>query len=166
MIERDIPKAGQDETTTMRAFLDYHRQTLELKCDGLDAEQLARRSAPPSTMSLLGIVRHLAEVERGWFDRVAGRSRGHYYCTDAEPDADFDGASANPALVNEAFANWREAVAEGREVAGAHSLDDWFESAYGPLTIRWLYAHLLEEYARHNGHADLLREAIDGATGE
>jgi uncharacterized damage-inducible protein DinB len=166
VIERVDPEPGQDERTTMLAFLDYHRQTFELKCEGLDAEQLARRSVPPSTMSLLGILRHLAEVERSWFDRVAGRTRPEHYCTEAEPDADFDGAIADPAVVAEAFANWKAAIVESRVVAATAGLDDWFSSRHGRLAVRWLYAHLLEEYARHNGHADLLRETIDGATGE
>ena len=151
----------------MLEFLDYHRATFAWKCEGLDAEQLARRSAPPSTMSLLGLLRHLADVERSWFDRVAGRRREQYYFTDGEPDLDFDGAIADPEIVAQAYANWAEAIADSRAVAATVGLDDWFESTHsGRLTVRWLYAHLLEEYARHNGHADLLREAIDGATGE
>jgi uncharacterized damage-inducible protein DinB len=117
-------------------------------------------------MSLLGILRHLADVERSWFDRVTGRVREEYYFTEQDPDRDFDGAIADPDMVAEAFANWEEAIAESRATAETAGLEDWFDSRWGPLTVRWMYAHLLEEYARHNGHADLLREAIDGETGE
>jgi uncharacterized damage-inducible protein DinB len=166
MIERIDPTPGENELTTMVAFLDYHRATFAWKCEGLDAEQLARRSAPPSTMSLLGILRHLCDVERAWFDRVAGRSRDQYYFTDAEPDRDFNDAVADGQVVEQAYANWHEAITDGKAVLAGVELDTWFESPYGPLTVRWLLAHLLEEYARHNGHADLLREAIDGAVGE
>jgi uncharacterized damage-inducible protein DinB len=165
MTEREDTQPGNDELTTMLDFIEYHRQTFAWKCEGLDAEQLARRSMPPSTLSLLGLLRHLADVERAWFDRVAGRERPKYYF-DGEPSSAFRLATGDPAQVAEAWANWHEAVADGKAVAATVGLDDWFESRYGPLTIRWLYAHLLEEYARHNGHADLLREAIDGATGE
>jgi hypothetical protein len=166
VIERVDPEPGLDEKTTMLAFLDYHRQTFAWKCEGLDALQMARRSAPPSSLSLLGILRHLADVERSWFDRVIGRDREQYYYTDADPDRDFDGAIADPIVVAEAYTNWEQAMADSREVAASAGLDDWFDSPHGRKTVRWLYAHLLEEYARHNGHADLLREAIDGAAGE
>ena len=166
MIERLDPAPGQDERATMLAFLDYHRQTFAWKCEGLDAVEMARRSAPPSALSLLGILRHLADVERSWFDRVIGRERAQYYYTDADPDRDFDGAIADPIVVAEAYTNWEQAIGDSREVAATAQLDDWFDSPHGRMTVRWLYAHLLEEYARHNGHADLLREAIDGATGE
>ena len=167
MTERIDPAPGNDEKTTLLEFLDYHRATFAWKCEGLDPEQLARRATPPSNMSLLGILRHLADVERSWFDRVAGRKRAQYYFSEDEPDLGFDGAVADPDVVAQAYANWADAVADSRAVAATAGLDDWFESSfYGQLTVRWLYAHLLEEYARHNGHADLLREAIDGATGE
>ena len=165
-MERIDPEPGRDELTTMVGFLDYHRATFAMKCDGLDAEQLARRSAPPSTLSLLGILRHLCDVERSWFDRVAGRSRDQYYFTDADPDRDFNGAVGEPEVVAQAYANWQEAIEDGRAVLAGVELDTWFDSPHGRLTVRFLLAHLLEEYARHNGHADLLREAIDGATGE
>ena len=165
MTERETPAAGLAERETLEAFLDYHRATLAWKCEGLDAEQLARRASPPSELSLLGLVRHMADVERAWFDRVAARHRPHYYFDGSEGFA-FRGAVADPDVVARAFADWHEAVEEGKTVLAGVGLEDWFESKYGPLTIRWLFGHLIEEYARHNGHADLLREAIDGMTGE
>ena len=149
-------------------WLDFHRATLEMKCAGLTPEQLARRSVPPSTMSLLGLVRHLAEVEQVWFERVDKRPHGpRPYSTAEEPDRDFDGATGDRQTVAEAFADWRRAIEVSRRVAAAHKLDDTFENKHGKrISLRWVMVHLIEEYARHNGHADLLRETIDGVTGE
>jgi len=166
MVDRIDPAPGQDEKTTMLAFLDYHRATFAWKCEGLDAEQLARRAIPPSDLSLLGLLRHLADVERNWWGRVIGQEHRPKYYDDGAPDSSIRNVSADEALVAEAYANWNEAIAEGRAIAESADLDQWFDSRHGPLTVRWLYAHLLEEYARHNGHADLLRECIDGAVGE
>jgi hypothetical protein len=165
MTDRADTRPGLGERETLHDFLEYHRATFAWKCEGLDAEQLARRAVPPSTMSLLGLLRHLSDVERAWGDRVAGREPGQYYF-DGEPSSSFRGAAADPQLVAEAYANWAEAIADANVSLAGADLDDWFESKHGRLTVRWLYAHLLEEYARHNGHADLLREAIDGSTGE
>jgi uncharacterized damage-inducible protein DinB len=161
------PRLG-DERTTLTEFVRVQRLTLELKCRGLDAEQLARRSVEPSTMSLLGLVRHLAEVERGWFRRrFAGQDVGKRYQTPEQPDGDFDGAVADPAVVEEAWAAWREEVAFAEEFTAATDLGFVGHDGAGePLSLRELLVHIVEEYARHNGHADLLRERIDGATGE
>jgi len=163
----DPPFTG-DERATLTGFLDYQRATLEWKCSGLAPEELARRAAPPSTLSLLGLVRHMVEVEHAWFDRVAtGERRPYQYCTDDDRDGDFNGASADPAVVAEAFASWHAAIDEAREITARTDLDARFEHPQaGPITLRWVLTHMIEEYARHNGHADLLREAIDGATGE
>lgn len=159
----------QDERGTLVEYLRYQRLTLEIKCRGLDAEQLARRSVPPSTMSLLGLVRHLAEVERSWFRRViAGEDVPRRYATEDEPDADFDGATGTDAAVAEAWAAWRAEVAfaEG-VVAAAPSLDVTGTTRYGTVvSLREVLVHMIEEYARHNGHADLLRERIDGRVGQ
>jgi uncharacterized damage-inducible protein DinB len=168
----DDPRAGGptlgDERTTLTEFLRGQRLTLELKCSGLDAEQLARRSVEPSTMSLLGLVRHLAEVERGWFRRrFAGQDVDKRYQTPEEPDGDFDGAVADPAVVEEAWAAWRDEVAFAEEFTAATDLDFVGHDGAGePLSLRELLVHMVEEYARHNGHADLLRERIDGRVGE
>jgi hypothetical protein len=168
--ERD-PRVGARTTGDERAmlvdFLRAQRATLELKCAGLDVE-LSRRSVEPSTLSLLGLVRHLADVERRWFRQVlAGEDVAPRFATNANPDGDFDGATADPAVVAEAWAAWRDEVAfaDGFVGAAPHldvvGTDGW----RGTVSLRWVLVHLIEEYARHNGHADLLRERIDGATG-
>jgi uncharacterized damage-inducible protein DinB len=161
------PRLG-DERTTLTEFLRCQRLTLELKCRGLDAEQLARRSVEPSTMSLLGLVRHLAEVERGWFRRrFAGHDVPKRYQTPEQPDGDFDGAVADAAVVEEAWQAWREEVAFAEEFTAATVLDFVAHDGAGdPISLRELLVHMVEEYARHNGHADLLRERIDGRLGQ
>jgi len=158
-----------DERTTLLDYLRYQRLTLEIKCEGLDAEQLARRSVEPSTMSLLGLVRHLAEVERSWFRRTMSGDLGHprLYKSEAEPDADFDGAVADAAVVEEAWRNLREEQAfTDRFVAATDDLGFVADDPQGPVSLREVLVHLIEEYARHNGHADLLRERIDGRIGQ
>jgi uncharacterized damage-inducible protein DinB len=156
------------ERETLADYLDFHRKTLQLKCEGLDPEQLARRSVPPSTMSLLGLVRHMAHVERVWFRiRFAGHDVPRLYQTPEEPDADFDGAVGDQAVVDEAWARWREEVAFAEEFFRDHDLDFVGSTGDGdPFSLRELIVHMIEEYARHNGHADLLRECIDGRVGQ
>ena len=168
MTERPEPPYEADEKTMLLAFLDFHRATLAWKCENLSPEQLAARAVPTSTLSLLGIVRHMAEVERGWFDKVAGTPRPAIYFTDAEPDLDFDGAVADADVVRRAFADWQAEIENARAVAGRTPLESTFVHPRDKITMthQWVLMHMLEEYARHNGHADLLREAIDGATGE
>jgi uncharacterized damage-inducible protein DinB len=165
---RPEPPQVADEKSTLEGFLDFHRATLEWKCAGLSPEQLARRAVLPSTMSLLGLVRHLAEVEWAWFDRVdTGTRRPPVYYSDEDPDGEFDGAVADIAVVEDAFASWRRAVEQSRAVAARTALDATFEhERNGTTSFRWVLAHMIEEYARHNGHADLLRQVIDGSTGE
>jgi len=157
-----------DERATLVEFLRCQRLTLQIKCDGLDAEQLARRSVEPSTMSLLGLVRHMAEVERTWFRRrFAGHDVSKRYQSDAEPDGDFDGAVADQAVVDEAWAAWREEVEFAEEFARVTDLGFVGQDSAGtPVSLRELLVHMVEEYARHNGHADLLRERIDGRVGQ
>jgi hypothetical protein len=168
--DRVDPPLEGDERATLTAFLDYQRQTLEWKCSGLTPEQLAQRAMSPSTLSLLGIVRHMAEVEWSWFDRFVldGKRRDPYFFSLDDRDRDFDGAVADPAVVAEAFEKWHGAADESRAVIARTDLDSTFlhERWAVRISLRWVLAHMLEEYARHNGHADLLREAIDGATGE
>ncbi|MBL7498203.1 DinB family protein [Frankia sp. CNm7] len=161
----DEPTSG-GEREQLESWLDYHRQTLLLKCSGLTAEQLRQRSVPPSALSLLGLVRHMADVERSWFRRrFAGEDVSYLWFTEENLDADFDDVDgADP---QEAFDALAAEVALARSVAAGRSLDDTFVSRSGvTLTLRWVYLHMIEEYARHNGHADLLRERIDGATGD
>ena len=160
-----------DERSTLLGFLRWHRATLELKCSGLSPAELARRSAEPSTMSLLGIVRHLADVERGWSRRfMAGLDAPPLFYSKAEPDADFDGADPDPESVARAWEAWRaEAAFTDELIASAPSLDipgEKEDRDRGPMSLRWVLVHLVEEYARHCGHADLLRECIDGRTGQ
>lgn len=149
------------------AWLDYHRSTLLHKCSGLDDDQLRRRAAEPSTLSLLGLVRHMTDVERGWFRRGVGRqtdAAAIYYGEDNR-DGDFDDVdSADPEAD---FAAFRAEVELCRAAAAPASLDDTFTSRDGQtFSVRWVYIHMIEEYARHNGHADLLRERIDGVVGD
>ena len=154
------------ERATLDAWLDYHRATLAIKCEGLDDSQLRERSAPPSTLSLLGLVRHMAEVERGWFRRtLAGEQAPPLYYSDSDPDGEFD--HVDTADVVEAFATWREECDHARSlVAAAESLEVTGTRRGEAISLRWILTHMIEEYARHNGHADLLRQRIDGAVGE
>jgi uncharacterized damage-inducible protein DinB len=161
------PRLG-GERATLAEFLRGQRLTLELKCAGLDAEQMARRSVEPSTMSLLGLIRHMAEVERAWFrSRFAEADKTRRYQTPDDPDGDFNGAVADPAVVEEAWAAWRAEVAFANEFIADHDFDFVGKDSQGePVSLRELLVHMIEEYARHNGHADLLRERIDGRVGE
>jgi uncharacterized damage-inducible protein DinB len=167
--ESEDPRGGDTVTVGERAtLLDYlrrYRLTLEMKCAGLDAEQLARRSVPPSTMSLLGLVRHLADVERHWFRMVlAGQDVTRRYRTEADRDADFNGAVADPAVVEEAWQAWRDEVAFAEKFVEEHR--DLDATYGGEAPLRDLLVHMIEEYARHCGHADLIRERIDGRVGQ
>jgi Protein of unknown function (DUF664) len=166
--KRDEPPPAADERATLTGFLDYHRQTLLIKCAGLTPEQLLLRATPPSRLCLLGLVRHLTEVEYGWLvERFAG---GEVRDLFGPGDADFDVVEADEQSVAAAFARYAAQVAESRRLVAGADLDALTAAAH-PRTgehfsLRWILVHLIEEYARHNGHADLLREAIDGATGE
>jgi len=138
-----------------------------MKCSGLDPEQLARRSVPPSTMSLLGLIRHMAEVERSWFRRImAGQDAPRLYRNDEDRDGDWNGALPDRAVVDEAWRVWRDEVRFADAfVADAADLD--VEAVHaGHVHLRWVLVHVIEEYARHCGHADLLRESIDGRVGQ
>jgi hypothetical protein len=165
------PTVG-DERTTLVEALRCARLTLEMKCSGLDAEALARRSVEPSTMSLLGLVRHLAEMERVSFRKVmAGQDGPRLFCSDSDRDGDFDGAVPDPRVVAEAWAAWRTEVDFAqRFVAESPSLDvtgsDRGGVGHGPISLREVLVEMIWEYARHMGHADLLRERIDGRIGQ
>ncbi len=167
-VSRTEPPEVAGEREALQGWLDYHRATLLFKGQGLTGEQLARRAVPPSTLSLLGLVRHMAEVERSWFrTRFAGQTDlGYLYCSDEYPDGDFD--LTDPAA---AEADLRTFVSEcelADAAARGRSLDDTFilPRTGTPMDLRWIYLHMIEEYARHNGHADILREQTDGATGD
>jgi uncharacterized damage-inducible protein DinB len=156
-----------DERTVLTGVLAAQRATLAAKCAGLGAE-LADRSVPPSTLSLLGLVRHLADVERRWFRQVlAKQDAPPRFSSGTAPDGDFDDATEDPAVVALAWTAWREEVAFAEEfTAAAPDLDLTGDDAWrGTVSLRWVLVHMVEEYARHNGHADLLRERIDGKVG-
>jgi uncharacterized damage-inducible protein DinB len=170
------PRLG-DERVTLAEALRCARLTLQMKCAGLDAEAMARRSVEPSTMSLLGLVRHLAEVERATFRvLMAGQDAPPLFCsdTDTDRDGDFDGAVPDPLVMAEAWNAWRaETEFATRFVAEAPSLDitgddplNKHGSGGGPMSLREALVGMIEEYARHMGHADLLRERIDGRIGQ
>ncbi|HEX6246700.1 MAG TPA: DinB family protein [Nocardioidaceae bacterium] len=156
------------EKDTLHSYLRRYRLTLEMKCSGLDAEQLARRSVPPSTLSLLGLVRHLAGVEHHWFQRVLqGKDVAHLYRSETDHGLDFSGAVADPAVVEESWATWRREVAAADAwLAGDVDLDAEVPVHDETAAARDILVHMVEEYARHVGHADLLRECIDGRTGQ
>jgi hypothetical protein len=168
-IERIEPLPSADERTTLEQFLDYYRGTIETKIDGLDDEQ-ARIEIPPSDMTLIGLVRHLAEVERNWFRRrFIGEDAPPMFYSDDDPDGDFHVGPTD--RIADALAVYRAECARAREIAGAApSLDALSVVSVpgydAPVSLRWIYVHMIEETARHAGHADLLRETIDGVTGD
>jgi hypothetical protein len=161
--ERTMPEGLSDERTLLDGWLDYYRATLLVKCDGLTAQQLITRSCQPSSMSLIGLVRHMTEMERMYGHRLADWSTSYLYCTDENEDGDFEAAAAAQAAAD--IETFRAHCVRTRQIMVAHQLDETFgtRSSY---TLRWFYLYLIKEYARHLGHADLLRELIDGVTGE
>jgi uncharacterized damage-inducible protein DinB len=163
------PRENGAETVGERAtLLDYvrrYRLTLEMKCADLDAEQLARRSVPPSTMSLLGLLRHMAEVEQHWFRReMAGHDAPKLYCSEADRDGDWNGAVPDAEVVDEAWRAWRAEVAFAEKFVADTA--DLGTPGITQVPLRDVLVHMIEEYARHCGHADLLRERIDGRVGQ
>ncbi len=164
-IERSVPPLNADERTTLESWLDFHRVTLAMKCEGLDDEQAAATPVPPSGLTLTGLVQHLAEVERNWFRRVlAGEEAPPIYGPKADgPDGGFELAAG--ATLRGALATWRAEVTRAREHCAGRALADTGRFLEQDVSLRWIYVHMIEEYARHNGHADLLRERIDGTTG-
>ncbi len=156
-----------DERATLVNFLEHERDTLAWKCSGLDPDQLRCRAVPPSAMSLLGLIRHLTDVERGWFSGVlAAENRPPlYWSAETRQDTDFDVETAD---VEESMRLWRQECDRSRRImAEIGSLDTTGVSEHTGVvySARWVLNHMIEEYARHNGHADLLRECVDGTTG-
>ncbi|MFF8278426.1 DinB family protein [Streptomyces lateritius] len=163
------PPRTADERTTLTAMLQFQRDTLAMKCAGLTPEELKERAVAPSGLSLVGLVRHAAEVERGWFRNVINgeKSRSPWTPPGSADWADFDVDDLDPTGVEEAFTIWREECARARAVVdAADSLDVRGHIGEEVYSLRYVLAHMIEEYARHNGHADLLRERLDGRTGE
>jgi Protein of unknown function (DUF664) len=161
----DPPYVG-DEREILVAYLDWHRATFEAKCAGIPPSRLSEHSIPPSSLSLHGLVRHLAGVERWWFRiQFAGEDVPLLYYSDDDPDQDFDRLDGD---VSDAFAVWRNECQHSRDVVTrTPSLDETgiMKSNGQPVSLRRVLVNMIAEYARHNGHADLLRERIDGATG-
>ena len=162
-----MPPLNADERTTLESWLDFHRTTLAMKCEGLDDEQAAVASAPPSPVTMTGLVQHMAEVERNWFRRVlAGEQAPPIYDPQADPHGPDGGFElAEGATLRAALSTWRVEVTRAREFCAGHALTDTGRFMDQDVNLRWIYVHMIEEYARHNGHADLIRERIDGAAG-
>jgi len=161
----DEPLTG-GERESLDGFLNWYRGTMLFKCSGLTAEQLAERAIPPSNLSLLGLIRHLSEVERGWFRRRAGAQEiERLYTPDSNSDADFDAATA--AVAEADYATYVAELDLCRAAVAEHELEEriFLTDRQFEVSVRWIYLHLIEEYARHCGHADLLRERIDGTRG-
>jgi uncharacterized damage-inducible protein DinB len=159
----------EGERATLLDYLRNYRLTMEMKCADLDAAQLALRSVPPSTMSLLGLIRHMADVERHWFRQVMAQTDAPaWYWSEDVPEADWAGAVADPAVVDDAWRAWREEVAFAEKfLADSPDLGRRVPMRDGTtVAIRDILVHMIEEYARHCGHADLLRERIDGRVGQ
>ncbi|MEV6347277.1 DinB family protein [Actinoplanes sp. NPDC051851] len=155
-----------DERAMLQGWLDWHRQTLLTKCAGLTAEQLRTASAEPSNLTLLGLVRHMTEVERSWFrKRAAGDAElPDAYCSPENRDGDFDDVAGADAAAD--FAAFPAEIRLCDAAVAGLPLEHEFTGRTGRISLRWVYLHMIEEYARHNGHADLLRERIDGVTGD
>lgn len=167
-VDRAEPDLIAGERKSFEQWLDYHRATLLMKCSGLTAEQLKKRAVPPSRLSLLGLVRHMVEVERWWFRMHAAQEDLTFPYDPDGVGLDFEAVENADAQADlEAFLRECES---SRAAVSRRSLDDVVPSRGDHpdrvRTIRWILVHMIEEYARHNGHADLLREAIDGSTGE
>ena len=163
---RPEPPFTGDERTMLPLWMDYQRSTLLWKCELLDGGDLARQGVPPSPLSLLGIVRHMTLVEWSWFEEVfAGTETASPIPTDLDRDADWN--DLNPSRAMEDMERFQRQCEVSRGiVAGASSFDDVAANGRDTISLRWILVHMIEEYARHNGHADFLREQIDGAVGE
>jgi hypothetical protein len=162
--DRPRPPFVGDERAVLDGWLDFHRATLLWKCEGLTLDQLKLAPVPTSTLTLLGLVRHLTEVERGWFLPFLGEQVPDLYCSEDNPDGDFDDVPDADAAGD--LARYGEVVDAISELLAHRRLDEVEVDEGNSYNLRWIMTHLIEEYARHNGHADLLREAIDGRTGE
>ena len=168
-VQRTEPDRIAGERESLEQWLEFHRATLLTKCSGLNEDQLKTRSVPPSVLSLLGLVRHMTEVERWWFRmNAAGEQIDFEYCTDLNDTADFD--DLEEADAKQDIERFLAEIQAARASVADKSLDDVVKSRGDhperTRDIRWIYVHMIEEYARHNGHADLLRECIDGAVGD
>jgi hypothetical protein len=155
-----------DERTMLTVWMDYQRSTLLWKCEGVKAQDLVRRGVPPSGLSLLGLVRHMTFVEWSWFEKVfAATGTPQPFDTSVDRDSDFN--DLDPARAAEDMRRFLDQCDVSRGIVqAADSLDQLAKQSRDDVMLRWILVHMIEEYARHNGHADLLRELIDGAVGE
>ena len=149
----------------LEQWLEFHRATLLLKCEGLDDTARKARPVPTSKLSLHGLVRHMAEVERGWFTRTLQRAPETPYIWIDRDVEDSELVPLDDADWDDDLAIWTEECERSRKAAAAHDLDDTGLRRGSEVSLRWIYTHMIEEYARHNGHADLIRELVDGAVG-
>jgi uncharacterized damage-inducible protein DinB len=164
-VPRFDPPYIADERTRFDSWLDFHRATLLRKCAGLTGQELAQRPVASSELSLLGLLRHMAANERIWF-RIRFARAGVddlYYSPDHPEGAEF--ALVDPAAAQTDYATYLEEVEQARLAVMGRSLDERVGDETVTVDLRWLYAHMIDEYARHNGHADLIRELVDGVTG-
>ena len=165
MIERPHTKGTAPERVMLEQWLERHRATLAIKCDGLSADQMRMQSVPPSPLSPIGLIRHMADVERWWFRVVMdGQPDEPYYWDNPGHDSDFDDVAT--ADIEADLACWHAECDHARVIAASRTLDDTGLDHDEHVSMRWVFVHMIEEYARHNGHADLLRECIDGVTGD
>ncbi|HUY62949.1 MAG TPA: DinB family protein [Acidimicrobiales bacterium] len=162
---RTAPSFVADERTMLEAWLEFHRVTLLLKCEGLDAAQLATRPVTSSNLSLHGLVRHMADVERNWFTRCLLRLPDTPTIYYDRAVADNDMVPLDDADWEADLDMWQQECRRSRQAATGKALDDTGLRRGVECSLRWIYNHMIEEYARHNGHADLIREMVDGAVG-
>jgi uncharacterized damage-inducible protein DinB len=165
--ERLMPPPDADTRRSLESWLDFYRVTLARKCDGLTEEQLRTASAEPSPITLLGLVQHMAEVERNWFRRVlAGEAVPSIFTPDADPQEHDGGFELTDGTTyDRALSIWRTEIDRARTNCARCALEDTCPFLGGQVTLHWIYTHMIAEYARHCGHADLVRERIDGRTG-
>jgi uncharacterized damage-inducible protein DinB len=164
--DRSVPFHG-DERAQLESWLTFYRETLLIKCDGLDAAQMKLRPVATSQLSLLGLIRHMTCVEQAWFEHIfMGTTSPEYYKTPTDRDGDF--RDLDEIGLDQVLANFRRVIASAHECARGRPLDEMAATLrhQHQVDLRWIYVHMIEEYARHCGHADILRELIDGVTGE
>ncbi|WP_237531325.1 DinB family protein [Streptomyces sp. SID3212] len=164
---RAMPPLDADERTSLESWLDFYRTTLAQKCDGLDEHQLREAAVAPSPLTLLGLIQHAAEVERNWFRRVlAQEDAPPIYAPDADVDATDGGFDLTEDITfDRALSAWHAEMDHARKNCADRALNDTSPFMGGQVTLRWIYTHMITEYARHCGHADLIRERVDGRTG-
>jgi uncharacterized damage-inducible protein DinB len=162
---RTAPPETGAERPMLEAYLDFHRETFRWKCAQLSDDELKRYAVPTSRLTLLGMLRHLTDVERWWFLRFVGPDPDPTYFSEEKPNDDFDALDTVPPA--DVLARWDAEVRACRQAVAPLDLDAEFTDKRGnTFSLRWVYLHMIEEYARHNGHADLIREGIDGVVGE